>query len=192
MILIKPHHPGRHPDPVRCSTTSYTTPPCAGLGGGGRGLHDFAGEEPRAWACQAIKQNKRLLVLPLMTKFFCIAGLRLGYALAVRRHPSATSPPMATLVGEHPGPGRRCFLPGSARLRPQDPRPWPAGARAGHGPWPSWPDLPAQRGQTTCCAACPPRAPLPPRWRRPRLSRGCWCATPPPSWAATTITCGWR
>ncbi len=43
---------------------------------------DFAGEEPRAWACQAIKQNKRLLVLRSLTKFFCIAGLRLGYALA--------------------------------------------------------------------------------------------------------------
>jgi len=43
---------------------------------------DFADEQARSWACAAIKQHKRLLVLRSLTKFYCIAGLRLGYALA--------------------------------------------------------------------------------------------------------------
>lgn len=43
---------------------------------------DFADAQARSWACQAIKQHKRLLVLRSLTKFYCIAGLRLGFALA--------------------------------------------------------------------------------------------------------------
>jgi len=43
---------------------------------------DFADEDARSWACEAIKKHKRLLVLRSLTKFYCIAGLRLGYALA--------------------------------------------------------------------------------------------------------------
>jgi threonine-phosphate decarboxylase len=43
---------------------------------------DFADDDARSWACEAIKRHKRLLVLRSLTKFYCIAGLRLGFALA--------------------------------------------------------------------------------------------------------------
>ncbi|MCF8041048.1 MAG: aminotransferase class I/II-fold pyridoxal phosphate-dependent enzyme [Desulfarculaceae bacterium] len=43
---------------------------------------DFADDDARSWACEAIKRHKRLLVLRSLTKFYCIAGLRLGFAMA--------------------------------------------------------------------------------------------------------------
>jgi threonine-phosphate decarboxylase len=43
---------------------------------------DFAPPELRAWAPQRIKEYQRLLVLRSFTKFFGLAGLRLGYLMA--------------------------------------------------------------------------------------------------------------
>ncbi|MCB2190256.1 MAG: pyridoxal phosphate-dependent class II aminotransferase [Deltaproteobacteria bacterium] len=43
---------------------------------------DFADDQTRSWATEAIKQHKRLIILRSLTKFYCIAGLRLGFALA--------------------------------------------------------------------------------------------------------------
>ena len=43
---------------------------------------DFADDDARSWACEAIKKHKRLLVLRSLTKFYCIAGLRLGFTMA--------------------------------------------------------------------------------------------------------------
>ncbi|RJX29637.1 MAG: threonine-phosphate decarboxylase [Desulfarculus sp.] len=43
---------------------------------------DFAPPEARAWALSRVQDYPHLVVLRSMTKFYCIAGLRLGYALA--------------------------------------------------------------------------------------------------------------
>lgn len=45
---------------------------------------DFAPKEAREWSPQWIGQYPRLIVLRSMTKFYCMAGLRLGYALGDR------------------------------------------------------------------------------------------------------------
>ena len=42
---------------------------------------DFAPREDREWVLSKLQQNRRLLVLRSMTKFYCLAGLRLGYML---------------------------------------------------------------------------------------------------------------
>lgn len=42
---------------------------------------DFAPEEARSWAPKRAPEYKKLIVLRSMTKFFCMAGLRLGYML---------------------------------------------------------------------------------------------------------------
>lgn len=43
---------------------------------------DFAPHETREFSPQRIKEHHRLLVLRSMTKFYCLAGLRLGYLMA--------------------------------------------------------------------------------------------------------------
>ncbi|MCB2187368.1 MAG: aminotransferase class I/II-fold pyridoxal phosphate-dependent enzyme [Deltaproteobacteria bacterium] len=43
---------------------------------------DFAPEEYRNWAPSRVDSLKSLVVMRSMTKFYCLAGLRLGYALA--------------------------------------------------------------------------------------------------------------
>lgn len=45
---------------------------------------DFAPAESRNWSPPRILEYPRLIVLRSMTKFYCLAGLRLGYALAQR------------------------------------------------------------------------------------------------------------
>lgn len=45
---------------------------------------DFAPAEARAWAPPRIMEYPRLMVLRSMTKFYCLAGLRLGYIMADR------------------------------------------------------------------------------------------------------------
>ena len=42
---------------------------------------DFAPKEDREWVLSKVNKNRRLLVLRSMTKFYCLAGLRLGYML---------------------------------------------------------------------------------------------------------------
>ncbi|CAO0824741.1 threonine-phosphate decarboxylase [Desulfarculales bacterium] len=42
---------------------------------------DFATEETRKWSPLLLERYPRLVVLRSMTKFYCLAGLRLGYAL---------------------------------------------------------------------------------------------------------------
>jgi threonine-phosphate decarboxylase len=42
---------------------------------------DFAPEEARNWSPPLLERYPRLLVLRSMTKFYCLAGLRLGYAM---------------------------------------------------------------------------------------------------------------
>jgi threonine-phosphate decarboxylase len=45
---------------------------------------DFATAEARNWSPQLLEDNPRLVVLRSMTKFYCLAGLRLGYMLCSR------------------------------------------------------------------------------------------------------------
>lgn len=42
---------------------------------------DFCPAQARAWSPPLVKQHERVLVLRSMTKFYCLAGLRLGYML---------------------------------------------------------------------------------------------------------------
>ena len=42
---------------------------------------DFAPRESREWVLGKLNQNRKLLVLRSMTKFYCLAGLRLGYMM---------------------------------------------------------------------------------------------------------------
>lgn len=46
---------------------------------------DFAPARARAWAPAQIDKHPRLVVLRSLTKFYCIAGLRLGFAMAHHR-----------------------------------------------------------------------------------------------------------
>ncbi len=43
---------------------------------------DFATAQARNWAASKVHDHPRLVVLRSLTKFYCMAGLRLGYALA--------------------------------------------------------------------------------------------------------------
>lgn len=45
---------------------------------------DFAPEEARNWSAQFVGKHPRLIVMRSMTKFYCLAGLRLGFALGDR------------------------------------------------------------------------------------------------------------
>lgn len=45
---------------------------------------DFAPAEARNWSPPLLEDNPRLVVLRSMTKFYCLAGLRLGYMLCSR------------------------------------------------------------------------------------------------------------
>jgi threonine-phosphate decarboxylase len=45
---------------------------------------DFAPAEARNWSPPLLEDNPRLVVLRSMTKFYCLAGLRLGYMLSSR------------------------------------------------------------------------------------------------------------
>lgn len=46
---------------------------------------DFAPEEARNWSPPLLEDHPRLAVLRSMTKFYCLAGLRLGYLLCSRQ-----------------------------------------------------------------------------------------------------------
>jgi threonine-phosphate decarboxylase len=43
---------------------------------------DFAPAEARAWSAGKIREYNKLIVLRSMTKFYCMAGIRLGYLMA--------------------------------------------------------------------------------------------------------------
>jgi len=46
---------------------------------------DFAPEEARTWAPPLVEDNPRLVALRSLTKFYCLAGLRLGYMICSRQ-----------------------------------------------------------------------------------------------------------
>ena len=54
---------------------------------------DFAPGQARRWALERVARHPRLVVLRSLTKFYCMAGLRLGYLLCHQR----TMPPLAEL-----------------------------------------------------------------------------------------------
>jgi threonine-phosphate decarboxylase len=53
---------------------------------------DFAPQEDRDWPLKLLEDNPRLVVLRSMTKFYCLAGLRLGYILSARQTVSQLAP----------------------------------------------------------------------------------------------------
>ncbi len=53
---------------------------------------DFAPQEDRDWPLKLLEDNPRLVVLRSMTKFYCLAGLRLGYILSSRQTVAKLAP----------------------------------------------------------------------------------------------------
>ena len=155
---------------------------------------DFAPLAAREWSPPLLQRYPRLLVMRSMTKFYCLAGLRLGYALGhsdtmANLAPLSQAWSVNTLAQKA---GVYCL--GLAATMPKKPgRRWSSGGpcrrRRLRAP-PGSRRCPAR--PTTCSAACPRTAPRQTWWPRPRPARACWCGPAATSWVARPSICARR